>query len=154
MKNNYWIKKYKYKFCQKQLYRLKGVTNRNFIANQMFSYVLKALSSIFLFAAQLESGRRIMRHFIKKFIKININLLCNKSISKKSNGVRMGKGKGNLEEWVNCLKVGVLLYTIRNLNFFQSIYLLDKASRKFNFKTYIYQIDLKKSTLLKNNLYY
>jgi len=154
MKTNYWVIKYKYKFFQKQLYRLKGVTQTNFITNRLFSYLLKSLKSIFLFSSQIEAGRKILRHFIKKFIKIYINLSCDKSITLKSNGVRMGKGKGNLTEWVNCLKTGGTIYNIIFINDIQSMYLLAKSMKKFNFKTIALQINIFQHSKLKYNYFY
>jgi len=154
MKTNYWITKYKYKFSQKQLYRLDGVCNKNFITVNNFSFLLKSLKSKFLFSAQLESGRRVIRHFLKKLIKIKINLVCDKSLSLKSNGVRMGKGKGNLREWVNCLKTGVVLYEILNVNYFQAKFLLLKSKKKFNFLTYVVRVDMLKASTLYFNLFF
>jgi large subunit ribosomal protein L16 len=154
MKTNYWIKKYKYKYFQKQLYRLNGCVKKNFISNKIFSFTLKTLNSKFLFSAQIEAGRRLIRHFIKKFIKIEINLLCDKSISLKSSGVRMGKGKGNLEEWVNCAKAGLLIYSLVNINYFQAKFLLLKSKRKFNFKMFFSQTLFLKHTVENKNLFY
>lgn len=154
MKTNYWIKKYKYKYFQKQLYRLNGFAKKNFISNKGFSFVLKTLNSKFLFSAQLESGRRLIRHFIKKFIKIEINLVCDKSISLKSSGVRMGKGKGNLEEWVNCAKAGLVVYSLFNINYFQAKYLLLKSKKKFNINMLFRQTVYLKQMFSNKNLFY
>lgn len=154
MKTNYWVKKYKYKHFQKQLYRLKGVSNKNYCNSNNFSFLLKSLESVFFFSSQLESGRRVLRHFIKKLIKIHINIVCDKSITSKSSGIRMGKGKGNIKEWIHCLKVGVVLYSILNINYFQAKFLLKKAMKKFNFKTYCMQVFQTKSSVLFLNLFF
>ena len=154
MKTNFWIKKYKYKYYHKQLYRLNGVTNGNYMNFKIFGYLLKSLKSIFLFSAQLESARRVIRHFFKKSIKIIINIICNKSISEKSNGVRMGKGKGNIKEWISPINSGRYLFFLYNINLFQSLFILSKASKKFNFKTIIYKNSFIKSNKFLNNLYF
>jgi ribosomal protein L16 len=154
MKTKYWIKKFKFKFIQKQLYHLKGYTKSNFFINFTYGFLLKSLKSLLLGGSAIEAGRKIIRHFVKKFIKIIINFICNKSITEKSNGVRMGKGKGNIKNWVSFIKPGRFLYFLCNINSFQAHFLLNKASKKFNFKTLILQNFIFKSNFLTKNLFY
>lgn len=143
MKVNYSVKRYKFKYFQKQLYRLKGITSSNFINNIKNNYFLKSLNSLFLSSSQIEAARRIMRHFLRKSLIILINFKGVKSYSEKSNGTRMGKGKGYIKDWLMPVKKGLLLFTLSNLNLFQAIFLLTKAKKKLKIK----------SLVLRNNMY-
>jgi len=46
---------------------------------------------------QIEAIRRLLRRLLKKKAQLFFRLIINKSITKKPNEVRLGKGKGNVK---------------------------------------------------------
>lgn len=61
---------------------------------------------------QIEAGRVALTRHIKRGGQIWIRIFPDKPISKKPAETRMGKGKGNPEEWVAVIKAGRVLYEI------------------------------------------
>jgi large subunit ribosomal protein L16 len=49
----------------------------------------------------------------------------------------MGKGKGNLFQWVAVIKKGTILFEINNINFFKAKFILTKSKTKLPLKTII-----------------
>lgn len=133
MKVNYWVKKSKFKYSQKQLYLLRGFTKSNFVINNQRLLAIKTYSSLFLKSNQIEAGRRLVRHFFKKQCRVLINLKFNKAITKKSNGTRMGKGKGNFEDRILAIKSGLIIYNFLFVNNFQFFFLNSKLKSKLSF---------------------
>jgi ribosomal protein L16 len=154
MKYNYWVKKYKYKIFQKQLYRLRGFTSSNFFYKQNNVFLLKTLQSLFLTSAQLEAGRRVIRRFLRRYIKVVINLKCTKSITAKATGTRMGKGKGAIKEWILPINRGLIIYAILNLNIFQAKFILKKVSCKLGFNSVNVKNSLFNYFNFSKNFYY
>lgn len=58
-------------------------------------------------------------------------------MTKKSAGVRMGKGKGNISYWMAPVKKGQVVFEISGLNVFRSRILLKKALSKLPIKVKI-----------------
>ena len=79
-------------------------------------YGLKATDRGRLTARQIEAARRAMTRYIKRGGKIWIRVFPDKPISKKPAETRMGKGKGNPEEWVALVKPGRILYEMEGVN--------------------------------------
>ena len=63
-------------------------------------------------ANQIEAARVAMTRHIKRGGKVWIKIFPEKPITQKPMGVRMGKGKGNLEYWVAVVKPGRVLFEI------------------------------------------
>jgi large subunit ribosomal protein L16 len=57
-------------------------------------FCIKAMEPGKLTFKQIEAARKSIRRSVKKSGKIFIRVFTNKSVSKKSIGIRMGKGKG------------------------------------------------------------
>ena len=75
-------------------------------------YGLQALGRGWVKAVQIEACRvSINRHFKRKG-KVWIRVFPDKPISKKPLETRMGKGKGEPEQWVAVIKPGRLLFEI------------------------------------------
>jgi len=136
-KNLYWPKRTKFKKFQKLNYRLKGLATGLYLYRHMNGFILKTLTSIKLKTNQLESARRILRRLLKRQSILYLFLNCDQSITKKSNGIRMGKGKGVIDTWVAPINAGRLLFFLSQVNYLQSIYSLNKAKKKFSFRTRI-----------------
>lgn len=68
-----------------------------------------------LTARQIEAARIAMTRHAKRNCKIWIRIFPDKPISKKPAETRMGKGKGNVEEWVAVVRPGRILYEIQGV---------------------------------------
>ena len=77
---------------------------------------LKATDRGRLTARQIEAARRAMTRHIKRGGKIWIRVFPDKPITKKPAETRMGKGKGNPEEWVAVVKPGRILYEMEGVS--------------------------------------
>ena len=64
---------------------------------------------------QIEAARMAITRHVKRAGKLWIRLFPDKPISKKPAETRMGKGKGNPEEWVAVIKPGRVLYELGGL---------------------------------------
>ncbi len=79
-------------------------------------YGLQALDRCKLSARQIEAARVAMTHHVKRGGKIWIRVFPDKPITKKPAETRMGKGKGNPEEWVAIVKPGRMLYEMEGVS--------------------------------------
>jgi large subunit ribosomal protein L16 len=66
-------------------------------------------------ARQIEAARVAMTRHAKRGGKVWIRIFPDKPISKKPAETRMGKGKGNPEEWVAVVKPGRMLYEMEGV---------------------------------------
>ncbi len=78
-------------------------------------YGLQALHSVRLTARQIEAARIAMTRYVKRGGKVWIRVFPDKPVSKKPAETRMGKGKGNHEEWVAVVKAGRMLYEMEGV---------------------------------------
>ena len=76
---------------------------------------LQALEAGWVTARQIEAARIAIARHIKRGGKIWIRLFPDKPITKKPLETRMGKGKGNPEEWVAVIKPGRVLYELEGV---------------------------------------
>jgi large subunit ribosomal protein L16 len=70
---------------------------------------LKAEETGRLTSRQIEAARVAMTRHVKRGGKVWIRIFPDKPITKKPAETRMGKGKGNPEEWVAVVKMGRIL---------------------------------------------
>lgn len=78
-------------------------------------YGLQALEPCWLTARQIEAGRIAITRHAKRKGKLWIRVFPWKPITKKPTEVRMGKGKGDPEFWVETIKPGRILYEIEGV---------------------------------------
>ena len=71
---------------------------------------LQALECSRITARQIEAARVAMTRHAKRGGKVWIRIFPDKPITRKPAETRMGKGKGNPEEWVAVVKPGRMLY--------------------------------------------
>ena len=76
---------------------------------------LQALESSRVTARQIEAARIAMTRYVKRGGKVWIRIFPDKPITKKPAETRMGKGKGNPEEWVAVVKAGRMLYEMEGV---------------------------------------
>jgi len=79
-------------------------------------YGLQALEPCWLTARQIEAGRITISRHAKRKGKIWIRVFPWKPITKKPTEVRMGKGKGDPEFWVDVVKPGKIIYEIEGVS--------------------------------------
>lgn len=75
-------------------------------------YGLQSLGRTWITAIQLEACRISINRAMKRKGKVWIRVFPDKPISKKPLEVRMGKGKGAVEEWVAVVKPGCMLFEL------------------------------------------
>jgi large subunit ribosomal protein L16 len=78
-------------------------------------YGLQALEPGWVTARQIEAARIAITRHVKRGGKVWIRVFPDKPITKKPLETRMGKGKGNPEEWVAVVKPGRVLYELEGV---------------------------------------
>jgi large subunit ribosomal protein L16 len=78
-------------------------------------YGLQATEQSRVTARQIEAARIAMTRHVKRGGKVWIRIFPDKPITKKPAETRMGKGKGNPEEWVAVVKPGRILYEMEGV---------------------------------------
>lgn len=76
---------------------------------------LQALEPCWLTARQLEAGRIAIARYVKRKGKLWIRAFPWKPITKKPTEVRMGKGKGDPEFWVEVIRPGKIIYELEGV---------------------------------------
>src|SRR5712691_9389607 len=100
-------KRVKYRKAQRG--RMKGIATRG--STLAFGdYGLKALEPGWVTNRQIEAARVALTRSLKRGGKVWIRVFPDKPVTKKPAETRMGKGKGNPEEWVAVVKPGRILY--------------------------------------------
>lgn len=94
---------------------LKGAASAG-LSLQNGSCGLKVLENGLIKSEQIEAVSKIIRKRIKKTGKLWISVFPTISLTTKSLGVRMGKGKGKHAFWVAPVKEGRLLFEIRGVS--------------------------------------
>ena len=79
-------------------------------------YGLKAIGRGWITANQIESCRVVINRHMKRRGKLWIRIFPDKPVTKKPVEVRMGKGKGNPEQWVAVCRPGIMLFEIDGVN--------------------------------------
>ena len=94
--------------------RMKGKAHRG--SSLTFGdYGLQAVECSRVTARQIEAARIAMTRHMKRGGKVWIRIFPDKPITKKPAETRMGKGKGNPEEWVAVVKPGRILYEMEGV---------------------------------------
>jgi len=75
-------------------------------------YGLQAMECGRVTSRQIEAARMAITRHVKRSGKLWIRFFPDKPVSKKPAETRMGKGKGNPEEWVAVIKPGRVLYEL------------------------------------------
>ena len=77
---------------------------------------LQAVDAVSLTARQIEAGRMAIQRAVKRQGQLWIRIFPDKPVTKKPLEVRMGKGKGAVEEWVAVVKPGRVLFEISGVD--------------------------------------
>ncbi len=79
-------------------------------------YGLQALEPCWITARQIEAGRIAITRHAKRKGKLWIRTFPWKPVTKKPTEVRMGKGKGDPEFWVDVIRPGKIIYELEGVS--------------------------------------
>ena len=96
---------------------------------------LKALSADWVSSRQIESARKKITFMTKRAGKYWIRIFPDKPITKKPVGVKMGSGKGAIEEHVAVVRPGTILFEMAGVTEDIAREALRKAGHKLSVKT-------------------
>ena len=104
----------KVKFRKQQRGRMRGKAWRG--SSLAFGeYGLQAQEPCWLTSRQIEAGRITISRYIKRRGKLWLRTFPWKPVTKKPTEVRMGKGKGEPEFWVDVVRPGKILYELEGV---------------------------------------
>ncbi|MGX7583142.1 50S ribosomal protein L16 [Candidatus Vidania fulgoroideorum] len=126
----------KKKFTKVRKGRNKGNSN-NSNKISFLEYALKAVETGKIDGKQIESGRKVLTRFVRKFGKILIRIRPNTPITKKPIEVRMGSGKGEIDKYIYKIKPGNIIYEFNCINEKEALKALKLCSMKLPVKTKI-----------------
>lgn len=106
-------------------------------------YGLQAMEPCWLTARQIEAGRIAITRHVKRRGKLWIRAFPWKSVTRKPTEVRMGKGKGDPEFWVDVIKPGKILYELEGVPENIAREAMRLADRKLPIKTRFVERDSK-----------
>lgn len=75
-------------------------------------YGIQAQEGAWVTARQIEATRIAITRYLKRFGKVHIRIFPQSPMTKKPLEVRMGKGKGNVENYVAVVKKGMILFEV------------------------------------------
>src|SRR5687767_11834065 len=79
-------------------------------------FALQATECGYLTARQIEAARVAISRHVKRGGKLYIRIFPDKPLTKKPAETRMGKGKGNNEDWVCVVRPGRILYELEGVD--------------------------------------
>lgn len=100
-------------------------------------YGLKSLGRDWLTDRQIEAARKAISHHTKRAGKVWIRVFPAKPITKKSAGVRMGSGKGDIFGFVVPIVPGKIIFELAGVTWEVAQQALKRAGAKLPFKTKI-----------------
>ena len=128
----------KVKFRKQMKGRVRGKAWRGSELN-FGDFGLKALESGWITDRQIEASRIAMTRFIKRGGKVWLRLFPDKPVTKKPAEVRMGSGKGALEQWVAVVRPGKILFEMEGVPTDVAQEAMRLASHKLPIKTVFVQ---------------
>ena len=117
--------------------RAKGNTTLSF-----GDYGLVAKDGAWINANQIEAARVAMTRYMKRGGKVWINIFPHMPRTAKPIGVRQGKGKGAVEEWVAVVKEGKIMFEIAGV---------DEATAREAFRLASHKLPIKTKFIKKEN---
>ena len=110
-------------------------TRGNTISNGEYGIV--ALEPAWIKSNQIEAARVAMTRYVKRTGKVWIKIFPDKPYTSKPIGVRMGKGKGNVEGWVAVVKPNRILFELDYFDRSVAVHALELAAQKLPIKVKI-----------------
>ena len=96
---------------------------------------LQALDAGWITNRQIESARVAITRHVRRGGKVWIRIFPDKPVTKKPAETRMGKGKGNPEEWVAVVKPGRIMFELEGVSAEVARRAMQLASFKLPVKT-------------------
>jgi large subunit ribosomal protein L16 len=124
----------KVKYRKQMKGRIRGTAQRGAVV-AFGDYGLQVLESGKVTARQIEAARIAMTRHVKRGGKIWIRIFPDKPITKKPAETRMGKGKGNVEDWVAVVRRGRILYEMEGVPREVAVQALKLAAHKLALPT-------------------
>lgn len=114
--------------------QMKGLSKgANFV--HFGDFGIQALDRGWVTAKQIEACRVSINRYFARRGKVWIRVFPDKPVTKKPAEVRMGKGKGNLDQWVAVVRPGRILFEVGNVPKEQAQNALRRAAAKLGIKT-------------------
>jgi len=105
----------KQKFRKQFRGKMRGLAYRG--ADVSFGeFGMKAIERGWLSARQIEAARKAIVKYTKRGGKVWIRIFPDKPVTKKALGVRMGSGKGDINEYVAVIKPGRIIFEIAGVS--------------------------------------
>lgn len=98
---------------------------------------VQSLDRCWITARQIEAGRKAIANYTKRKGKYWVRIFPDKPVTKKPAEVRMGKGKGSVEEYVCVVKPGRIIYEVSGIEEDIAVEALRRAAQKLPVKTKI-----------------
>ncbi|PIR61719.1 MAG: 50S ribosomal protein L16 [Candidatus Pacebacteria bacterium CG_4_10_14_0_8_um_filter_43_12] len=98
-------------------------------------YGLKALTSGWVSAREIEAARKKITFMTKRAGKYWVRVFPDKPVTKKPVGVKMGSGKGPVDEHVAVVKPGAILFELSGVTKEIAVQAFSKAGHKLSVKT-------------------
>ena len=98
-------------------------------------YGLQATQASWITNRQIESARVAITRHVRRGGKVWIRIFPDKPITRKPAETRMGKGKGNPEEWVAAVKPGRIMFELEGVPEQRARRAMELASFKLPVKT-------------------
>jgi large subunit ribosomal protein L16 len=105
----------KVKWRKQQKGRMRGIAKGGNSVD-FGDWALQAVECGWITARQIEAARVAINRHIKRGGKLYLRMFPDKPITKKPAETRMGKGKGNPEEWVCVVKPGRVLFELEGVD--------------------------------------
>lgn len=121
------------KFRKSQRGRIRGHATRG---NKVSygEYGLQVLAPGWITARQIEAGRVAATHFLHREGKVYIRVFPDKPVSAKPLETRMGKGKGEPEQWVARVRAGRMLFEIGGVEEYVAKLAMTRIAAKMPFR--------------------
>ena len=98
-------------------------------------YGLQAVEASWITNRQIESARVAITRHVRRGGKVWIRIFPDKPVTRKPAETRMGKGKGNPEEWVAVVKPGRIMFELEGVGVETARRAMELASFKLPVKT-------------------
>lgn len=98
-------------------------------------FALKATTGGWVTARQIEAARKKITYSTKREGKYWIRIFPHRPVTKKPVGVKMGSGKGDIDQYVAVVKPGTILFEIGGVSEELARQALSRAGHKVSVKT-------------------
>jgi large subunit ribosomal protein L16 len=105
------------------------ISSKKILNSGEFGFII--LQNHLLNKKNLETGRVLIKRELKKKSKLYVRPRLLTPITKKATGIRMGKGKGPISDYIAFLKMDSCLYEMSGTNLKVALKILKKISYKY-----------------------